>query len=117
MHLRSTYICASSDRSNAGQGYKGAFPDMTLRELQQASLFYPEGKLLRGKYNLKLVRDPVNVPYGILSCVDHLDVKPYLSVDKVRILEGSPMMCKSIVTVLLLNCFLKTVQSNISFFL
>lgn len=42
-------------------------------------------------------------PESVLSCVDHLDVKPYLSVDKVRILEGLPMMFKPFMTMFFLN--------------
>ena len=30
MHLGSPHVSVSSDRSNVGQEYKGAFPDMTL---------------------------------------------------------------------------------------
>lgn len=33
MHLGSKYISASTDRSNIGQEYKGAFPDVTLWEI------------------------------------------------------------------------------------
>lgn len=49
---------------------------------------------------------------SVLSCVDHLDVKSYLSVDKVRIPEGLPMMFKPIMTMLLLNCFLQQCHLN-----
>lgn len=54
---------------------------------------------------------------SVLSCVDHLDVKPYLPMEKVRILEGLPMMFKTIMGMLLNSAVASEKHRHMSHFI